>query len=135
MGIGSGNFIWAIEVGKLGLQFTMDLRLYLIWEKVETFSKAKKIKNKVLFFLILFATFACKEFVLGSAATTEATFVLTYQYTVREIPQNANKLFVWIPIPPSNKWQKLEKFNVQEEIPYEVVTDLEYHNQFIRFDL
>ena len=60
---------------------------------------------------------------------------LTYAFTIKEIPADAERVLAWIPVPPSNAHQTLHSFRVHGERPYTIGIEPEYGNRFLRFDL
>jgi transglutaminase-like putative cysteine protease len=65
----------------------------------------------------------------------ERTVDVVYRFTVRDIPADAKRITAWVPIPPSSTRQRLEGFRVEGDWPYRILTEPEYGNRFIRFDL
>jgi Transglutaminase-like superfamily len=62
------------------------------------------------------------------------TFEINYTFTVTDLPGEANSLRVWVPVPPSNKQQKLVSTSVPGELSFREVEDNEYGNKFLIFD-
>lgn len=67
--------------------------------------------------------------------TEKRTFDIIYRFAILGIKNGGTELKAWIPIPASTKFQKLESFNVVENLPYTIVTEPEYGNKIMRFRL
>lgn len=73
-----------------------------------------------------------QSFALNS---NDRKFEFTYSFTVKEIPSDADRIYAWISIPPTNDQQRLEKFTIENEGRFEIVSESEYGNRFFLFDL
>ena len=62
------------------------------------------------------------------------TFEINYTFTVTDLPGEMGSLRVWVPVPPSNKQQKLISISVPEQLSFREVEDPEYGNKFLMFD-
>lgn len=60
---------------------------------------------------------------------------LHYVVKVKDIPANANKVTLWIPIPRSNSIQHLEDIRLLSDTPYTILTDKEYGNRFLSAEI
>jgi transglutaminase-like putative cysteine protease len=69
------------------------------------------------------------------AVSEERVFNVTYEFTLRDLPEDAGSIKAWSPLPLSNEWQTLESFSVEQDWPHEIVDEKEYGNRFILFDL
>ncbi|MBI5115613.1 thioredoxin family protein [Candidatus Poribacteria bacterium] len=63
------------------------------------------------------------------------TVDVTYRFIIRDIPDGAQRVVAWIPLPLTDSRQNLESFRVENGRPYAVVSEPEYGDQFIQFDL
>jgi transglutaminase-like putative cysteine protease len=59
----------------------------------------------------------------------------TYAVKVDDLPAAAATAYAWIPVPLSDDYQQLEGYSVAGDLPYELVSEPQYGNQFLRFDL
>jgi len=71
----------------------------------------------------------------GISRGQQRSLELNYSVTVKDVPENAGKVSVWMPIPRSNTIQKLGAFRVSDDIPYTILTDKELNNKFLHFEL
>ncbi len=72
----------------------------------------------------------------GSACRMcERTFDLVYRFAVLEVPSDAKHIAAWVPIPPSNRHQRVKGFSIERDWPYTILVEPEYGNAFLRFDL
>jgi transglutaminase-like putative cysteine protease len=71
----------------------------------------------------------------AAPAGPERNLMVTYRFIVRDIAASAKKVSAWVPIPPSNTQQTMEQMHVESNLPYDVASDPEYGNQYLRFDL
>ncbi len=63
------------------------------------------------------------------------TVQISYSFTISDIPSQTHDIRAWVPIPLSNKHQRIHTFHVLPTWPYRVVSESEYGNRFIVFDL
>lgn len=63
------------------------------------------------------------------------TVQISYSFIVSDIPSQAHNIRIWIPIPVSNEHQQMHSFQVPAERSYQVISEPEYSNRFIVFDL
>ncbi len=63
------------------------------------------------------------------------TVEITYSLIIRDIPERAEDVRVWVPVPPTNKHQKLLSLDIPGDMPYQMLNEPEYGNQFLVFDL
>jgi len=68
-------------------------------------------------------------------AGSDRSVVLSYRFTVRDLPRDAAKARIWIPLPAENSHQRLRRFDLKGGHRYQLVTDAEYGNRFLRLDL
>ncbi len=72
---------------------------------------------------------------LWTVSPAKRTVDVTCRFTVREIPTGAREIAAWVPIPPTNAHQKLEDMWVGGGWPYTIVSEPEYGNRYLCFDL
>lgn len=76
---------------------------------------------------------------LGDKGAVEArgvrTVRFTYAFTVTDIPPDANQVTAWVPLPRSTANQKVLKYKIRSQLPHREVTESEYGNRFLQFDL
>ncbi|MFQ5870327.1 MAG: transglutaminase-like domain-containing protein [Candidatus Zixiibacteriota bacterium] len=70
-----------------------------------------------------------------SSVHREQTVEVSYRFTARDIPANAERIHAWVPLPLSDRWQHLEHFRVDGNLPYRILNEPEYGNRFLLFDL
>lgn len=63
------------------------------------------------------------------------TVTLSYSFELKDLPGHSYKIYSWVPLPPTNQHQKLESFHISADLPYTILTEPEYGNQFIHIDL
>lgn len=63
------------------------------------------------------------------------TVEITYGFTVCDIPDQAQHMRVWVPVPPTNDQQKLHDLDIVGNWSYRMVEEPEYGNRFLVFDL
>lgn len=65
----------------------------------------------------------------------ERVFEIKYDFSVDQIPNGAEQIKVWVPIPLDSDHQRLEGFSLQQRLDYIVAFEHEYGNRFLIFDL
>lgn len=60
---------------------------------------------------------------------------LTFQIKIEELPKASSTVKLWIPYPPTNSYQKLNNFKINNDISYKILEDNVYHNKFIYFEI
>ncbi len=63
------------------------------------------------------------------------TAQISYRFTISDIPSQSHNIRIWVPIPISNEHQQMHTFQVLEDHSYQIVSEAEYGNRFIVFDL
>ena len=86
------------------------------------------IQTKIVLAVILLSMAACSSAMSG---VQQRSVELSYGVTVADIPEEADKLGVWVPIPRSNSVQKLEELRISDDVPYAILIDKEYNNRFL----
>ena len=86
--------------------------------------------------IILVASLLIAALCLPSISRGEQrSLELSYSVTVKDIPENAGKASIWIPLPRSNTVQNLVNFQISDDIPYTILTDKEFNNKYLYFRL
>lgn len=67
-----------------------------------------------------------------SAATTR-TFSFTYQVHVPPTKDPAAKLYLWLPLPQQDDYQKIENLQIESAVAHQAGRDPEYHDPFVLF--
>lgn len=70
-----------------------------------------------------------------AANAAARSFLLNYSVDMAELPADANSIQVYLPIPPTNSWQKVEDLQIAAAGASEIVRDAEYGNQFLCAEL
>ncbi len=65
--------------------------------------------------------------------STPRFFTLTYTIDVKEIPEGASDLAVWVPVPQSGAYQKITSLRVESPIAHQFERESEYGNLVLRF--
>lgn len=71
----------------------------------------------------------------AAGGSTGRTVDLDYRFVVRDLPASAGEVTAWIPIPPTNPHQRLIRYEVMSDHPHAALTETEYGNSFLHFDL
>lgn len=58
----------------------------------------------------------------------------TYKTTITDIPKTSSKIYIWLPIPPSDDYQKIKNLTVRSAFPYKEVKDTKYGNRILFID-
>ena len=88
--------------------------------------------------LFLFAAGALSYGILHKAFSTgdsSRTFEFSYVVKVNDIPADAEKISVIIPVPQSDDHQIISDVRIESDNPYTYLTDSEYGNKVARIDL
>ncbi len=70
-----------------------------------------------------------------SRKLAKRTVQISYSFTISDIPSQTHDIRAWVPIPVSNEHQQMHTFQVLANQPYQIVSESEYGNRFIVFDL
>lgn len=73
--------------------------------------------------------------ILSSYRNPERTVEFTYKVKVNNIPEEANKIVVWIPLPRSNSVQELVDFQVAGGVPFSILKAEKHGNRYIYINL
>lgn len=63
------------------------------------------------------------------------TVELTYNFTVADIPQQANLMRIWVPAPPTNDYQQLHNVNPAGNWSYRIIDEPQFGNRFLVIDV
>ena len=99
---------------------------------------ARVIKSLVVLgvvFVVIVMLQSCDNKESSAAEVGKRSFEITYNVKVEDVPQDANVVKVWIPVPIDRKAQKLHYFRVADDTPYIVLEESKYGNNYIVFDL
>jgi transglutaminase-like putative cysteine protease len=69
------------------------------------------------------------------AKLSERMTEITYSLTVNDIPGDAGGMTIWVPVPLDNERQRLESFEIFEDLAYRIVQEPEYGNWFLVSDI
>ena len=86
-------------------------------------------------FVIIFTLQSCDNKESSAAEVRKRSFEITYNVKVNDVPKDSKEVKVWIPVPKDRKAQKLHYFRVGGDIPYTVLEEPKYGNNYIVFDL
>jgi transglutaminase-like putative cysteine protease len=70
----------------------------------------------------------------GAALPRERKFDFEYKATVKDIPANAQKVELWVPVPHDNLFQNITDLQIDSPLPYKVHT-AEYGNRVLHITL
>lgn len=68
-------------------------------------------------------------------APPERTVEITYNFTVADVPADAARIRIWVPVPLSNDHQQLHDVNFSNPWPCRMVQEPEFGNRFLIFDV
>lgn len=85
------------------------------------------IKRSAPFFVLWLAVFALPSGAIAKTASTR-TFELTYTVNVKDVPQNASTLNMWIPQPTSDEDQQIIDVKIESPYPVSINRDQKYGN-------
>lgn len=96
-----------------------------------------KIKGTILIIALLVAGALSWLILHGSFSTGESsrTFEFSYVVRVNDIPADAEKVSVIIPVPQSDDHQIISDVRIESDNPFTYLTDSEYGNKVARIDL
>jgi hypothetical protein len=89
----------------------------------------------ILALAVLLRTFCFSQGNVYAQTASKRTVEITYNFTVSDIPQQAQCMRIWVPQPLTDEHQKLNDMNVAGKRPYRVVEDSRFGNRFLLFDL
>lgn len=69
-----------------------------------------------------------------TAQAAVRSFKLNYGFTVKDVPQDAQSIKVWIPVPQTNAYQNISLIDTESNVEPKQVIDNEYGNKFLLFD-
>ena len=71
---------------------------------------------------------------VGAVAARERKFEFEYRATVREIPNGAKKVDLWIPVPQDSSFQKITDMRIESPHPHRIYT-AQYGNRVLHLSL
>src|SRR5207237_4575476 len=71
----------------------------------------------------------------GMVPNTTRAVEFDYCFVVRNLPAGASSVVAYVPVPPSDTRQDLIGYQVRSDYPHEELSETEYGNRFLRFDL
>lgn len=72
---------------------------------------------------------------LAAKTETSRKFKFTYQFEVQGIPQGANDVQLFVPLPPSDDHQTVAGVNIESPYPYKKITDSQYDDHILEVDV
>jgi len=95
-----------------------------------------KFFTTVAVFALLTAGYAYSEDTNDSGFAVESrTLDCTYEVTIEEIPNTAEALSIWVPLPTANSHQNVLSIGFDTPVPFILVSDEVYQNRFIHVQL
>jgi transglutaminase-like putative cysteine protease len=83
------------------------------------------------------AALALSSGALAEEPTAQAavrSFKFNYGFTLKDVPQDAQSIKVWVPVPQTSAWQNIGAIDTESKIEPQQVSDAEYGNKFLLFD-
>jgi len=68
-------------------------------------------------------------------AASARTVKITYNFTISDIPPQAQLMRIWVPVPPTNDHQQLHDINVSGDWSSRIVNESQFGNKFLVFDI
>ena len=84
---------------------------------------------------VLLKTFCFSQGNVYSQEAPKRTVEITYNFTVSDIPQQVQRIRIWVPQPLTDEHQKLIDVNVAGDRPYRLVEESRFGNRFLLLDL
>lgn len=98
----------------------------------------KKNSCKIVSILIslnFFIILCCNHILLAKpekgTITSERTIQFSYSALVKNIPNDSEKLEIWIPIPKSDTYQTISELKITCDSPHTLLSDPEYNNSIL----
>lgn len=88
--------------------------------------------NRYFSLLILFLTLPNLH---AHAADHDRTFSITYRAEITEIPDTAQRVALWLPMPRSHRDQIVREIDIQSSHRYQIVTDEVYKNRYVYIEI
>ena len=83
------------------------------------------------------AALALSSGALAEEPTAQAavrSFKFNYGFTVKDVPQDAKSVKVWVPVPQTSAWQNIGSISTEGSVEPQQVTEPQYGNKFLVFD-
>lgn len=65
------------------------------------------------------------------AAVTRMEIEVSYRTVVRSLPSDAERIHLWMPLPPTSPSQAVHDLTVHSTLPYETRTEARFHNRMV----
>lgn len=88
--------------------------------------------NRICSFLILFTAIPSFH---ALAEDHDRSFSITYRAEITEIPDTAQRVALWLPMPRSHRDQLVREINIQSSHRYQIVTDEAYKNRYVYIEI
>jgi len=85
--------------------------------------------------VLLFVLQSCDNKQPLQAQLARRSYELTYDVKAESIPTDANQVKVWLPVPAGRNAQKMHYYRVDTKIPYTVLQESKYGNNYLVFEL
>lgn len=96
----------------------------------------KRPAKLVSFFLMVAVVLAAAVLWWGRRSRSpRRTFEFTYATRIPAIPEGAQKLRLWIPVPESDSHQEVSRLLIESPVPYELHREPEYQNRYAYLEL
>ena len=94
------------------------------------------MRLRILSSLLLLLLPACQSFAQATSNVEKfspptRTFLLTYNFTVKDIPSGARRVRVWVPVPESDKYQAVRVLAIKAPGKTRMTQDPEYGNRMM----
>lgn len=95
----------------------------------------KKFYVSVVLSMTIIMLQGCDKKKTASVEVPRRSFEIKYNVKVEDIPADANEIKVWIPVPVDRIAQKMHYFRVTGKVPYTILEESKYGNNYMVFDL
>lgn len=99
------------------------------------------MRGRTLFNILLLVFFSTQSSILvfsGSSPRVSAlvrTLNFSYAFTVESLPKDARNVNVFVPLPQSDRQQRIEDLIIESRYPYRVEKEKEYGNSILRIEI
>ncbi len=83
----------------------------------------------ILIFIIGFSAIANYDFPANVKKEKRRSFLFQYKVEIAKLPETANRIEIWFPLPPDNLYQTVTDIAIHGQTEYRVVQDPEYGNK------
>ena len=63
------------------------------------------------------------------------TVEITYSFSIDDVPSQMKLMRIWVPLPPTNAYQKLQDLSIARDWPYRTVDETQFGNKFLVLDI